>query len=328
MGKSLVRALTIIYVAGILLWFGLWLLVGDRVWWTTFLNLHVPCLFVPAPLIILLTALSRQRQSIVLSFIPLLIFGMLYWPYVIPQSTQSDRMSNLQVMTYNVLYSNSDYDAVVNVILRYQPDLVALQEVQPEMMSQLSLRLERVYPYSLMGDEHIYGTPAVFSRHPIIDAYILDLEADRPAVVTKIQIDDTEITFISAHLVAYGWRWWAQLTEIPEIVRQRTHEQNRQAHLLLEAIKNQDGPVVIACDCNSKETSSSYQILTKSMTNAARATGWTIGAGALANAQQDTDLQHIDYVLYRGSLTPINVYAIQDFGGSDHLPVLALFHWN
>ncbi len=93
-------------------------------------------------------------------------------------------------------------------------------------------------------------------------------------------------------------------------------------------MKNQGEPVIIACDCNSKETSSSYQILTGSMTNATRTSGWTIGADTLANARQDTDLQHIDYVLYRGSLTPINVYAIQDFGGSDHLPVLTLFHLN
>jgi endonuclease/exonuclease/phosphatase family metal-dependent hydrolase len=49
-------------------------------------------------------------------------------------------------MAFNVLYTNADYDAVADLILEYQPDLVALQEVQPEMMRRLKERLKGSYP--------------------------------------------------------------------------------------------------------------------------------------------------------------------------------------
>jgi endonuclease/exonuclease/phosphatase family metal-dependent hydrolase len=227
-------------------------------------------------------------------------------------------------MTYNVLYSNSNYDAVANVIQTYRPDLIALQEVQPKMMSELTTRLGSVYPYSRMGHEHPYGTTAAFSHYPVVDSYVLDLESDRSAVVLKVNVDEMEVTFISAHLLAYGLEWVA-LPDVPQTVNQRVQDQNHQANLLLQEVQKQNGSVIVACDCNSKETSDPYRILTGRMTSAARATGWVIGDSRLAGAQQGTDLQHIDYVFFRGSLRATQVYSIRDSGGSDHLPVLALF---
>jgi endonuclease/exonuclease/phosphatase (EEP) superfamily protein YafD len=130
--------------------------------------------------------------------------------------------------------------------------------------------------------------------------------------------------FISSHLLAYGL-WWVKPVDMPETIVQRTSDQNRQAQLLVAEIQKHEGLVIIACDCNSKETAGSHRILASAMTNAARESGRRIGAKPLANAKQDTDLQHIDYIFYRGDLMPLNVYALQDSGGSDHLPVLALF---
>jgi endonuclease/exonuclease/phosphatase (EEP) superfamily protein YafD len=312
------------HVALILVWFGLWLVVGDGLWWVALLNRIVPQMFAPTPLVILLAVISRQRRLITVSFIPLLVFVALFWPYVIPRPAQMTGRPALRVMTYNVLYSNSDYDAVAGVILTYRPDLIALQEVQPKMMSKLTSRLNDTYPYSLMGHEHPYGTAAAFSHYPVVDSYVLDLESDRSAVVLKVKVDGTDATFISAHLLPYGLEWIA-LPDIPRTVNQRVRDQNRQASLLVQEAQKQDGPVIVACDCNSKETSDPHRILAGQMTSAARVTGWVIGDSMLAGAQQDTDVQHIDYMFYRGSLRATQVYSIRDSGGSDHLPVLALF---
>lgn len=110
-------------------------------------------------------------------------------------------------MTYNVLYSNTDYDAIANVILTYQPDLVALQEVKVEMMDALKDRLVNDYPYSLMGTENDFGTTAVFSKYPFADSYVLNLQADRPATIVKTNIKGQNITFAAVHLLAYGLQW-------------------------------------------------------------------------------------------------------------------------
>ncbi len=175
-----------------------------------------------------------------------------------------------------------------------------------------------------MGDGHPYGTTAVFSRHPFLDSYVLDLKADRPAVVVKISAGGETATFVSAHLLAYGMQW-VPLAEIPATINERVFEQERQAQLLVEEMERLGGPAIVACDCNSKEASGSYRILAEAMKNAAREARWAINAPVLAGVQRDADLQHIDYVFYRGALEAMNVYAIRDWGGSDHAPVLAAF---
>ena len=75
-----IAGLTLTYVAALVIWFGLWLVVGDDIWWMVILNRFVPQMFAPAPLFILLAIFSRRLGLIATSLIPLLIFGLLYWP--------------------------------------------------------------------------------------------------------------------------------------------------------------------------------------------------------------------------------------------------------
>lgn len=325
--KQAVSAFSLVYSALITIWFGLWLTVRDGWWWLTVINRFGLQLFAPVLIILPLALFSRRREAIAASLIPPLVFGALYWPYFTPCLARPNQTPSLRVMTYNVLFSNKDYDAVANVILTHRPDLVALQEVQPEMMGALVERLGETYPHSLMSGEHPYGTTAVFSRHPFLDSYVLNLKADRPAVVVKISAGGETVTFVSAHLLAFGVQWVSP-AEIPATINQRVFEQGRQAQMLVEEIEGQGGAGIVACDCNSKETSGSYRILAGAMKNAAREARWAINAPLLAGARRDADLQHIDYVFYRGALEAMNVYAIRDWGGSDHAPVLATFTWH
>ena len=208
-----------------------------------------------------------------------------------------------------------------------EPDLVALQEVQPEMMAALQEQLATAYPYSRLGSANQYGTTAVFSRHPILDSYVLDLKADRPAVVVKTEIDNRPVTMISVHLLAYSL-WWVGLPEIPALVVERTDNQNRQAEILVEEIQKQEGIVILGCDCNSKETSRSYRLLADTMINTSREVGWIFNAGGLENGKRDRNLQHIDYLFYRGAISPLSLDVVQDKGGSDHRPIIASYSFN
>ena len=310
----------IVYSVSISVWFVLWLIIGDRFWWLSVLNRIVPYLFIPALLFLVWGLFTRRYRSIIPLLLPVLIFGGMYHPYLIPRLTKpAGENPDLKVMTYNVLYSNFDYDTVANVVLAYQPDLVALQEVQPGMMSALQARLADEYPYSLMGTENEYGTTAVFSRYAFTDSYVLDLQADRPAVVVKTNIGGHPVTFVAVHLLAYNL-WWTKWKDIPAVVAQRTARQNRQAEVVLGQVEDFDGIVIVGCDCNSYETSSSYRIFDRSMNNSARETGWVLGEAELGTA-----LQQIDYVWYRGSLKPIWVNKLRDSDGSDHFPVLSAF---
>jgi vancomycin resistance protein VanJ len=314
----------LIYTVGLAIWFGFWRWTGDHFWWMAILNRIAPYLFIPVLLLAVLAVIRRNYRTLVVLLFPVIIFAGLYWPYVVPQGMQKSHPLVLKVMTYNILYSNTDYDRTANVVRRYQPDLVALQEVQPATMTALQTRLRDLYPYSLMGTPNPYGTTAVFSRYAFIDSYTLDLTVDRPAVVVHVNVNGSTVTFLSAHLAAFNLQQ-VPLLDIPNVTRQRTHDQNLQATLLIEKIARETGNVILGCDCNSKETSRSYQILSQALANAARKVGWVFGASLLTGVKQDRDLQHIDYIFYKGEqLQPVGVYAVQDSGGSDHLPVLAI----
>ena len=183
---------------------------------------------------------------------------MLYSSYLFPKLALSESKEFVSVMTFNVLFINQEYKEIADIILSYQPDFVALQEVQSEMMASLRMNLNEMYPYSMIGPENPYGTTAVFSKHPFTESYILDLEADRDAVVVKAEVEGQEVTFISAHLLSYTGLWWVDLNDWPEVINAWTVAQNQQAQIIIDEVLKQNGIVIVGCDCNSKETSNSY----------------------------------------------------------------------
>lgn len=320
---SWLTVVTAPYLTGVGIWFGLWWVTGDRFWWMVGLNRSEWLLFAPAPILILAALWQKKWRLAAAAALPLLLALWLYQPYWRLQLAPTPP-PDLSVMTYNVLFSNQAYDETAAVILAYRPDLVALQEVQPRMMAELEKRLAGVYPYALMGPRHPYGTTAVFSRHPILARQILDLEDDRPATLVTIEKGGTPVTWTAVHLRAYELRWLPRL-QIPAAVRERTQRQNRQAAILLEALAGREGVTLIGCDCNSKELSSSYRLLRVDFANAAHSHGRFFPPAPLPGAQPDTRPGHIDYILYRGGLTPAGTYVIQNRGGSDHQPVIAFF---
>lgn len=314
------------YILFLCVWFLLWQTVGDGPWWLTILNRIVPYLFLPVPVFLVWLVRTGEYKLSALLILPVLIFSFVYHPYLLPKFSKSAPPdADLSVMTYNVLYSNLDYDAVAHIILRYHPDLVALQEATPEMMDALKDRLANEYPYSLHATRNHDGMTAVFSRHPLAEAYILDLGADRLAVIAKAEVKHQTVAFAAVHLRAYGLQWVRPLSGIPRAIVERTHAQNRQVDILLEELQDVSGSVVIGCDCNSQETSSSYRMLDRWFENAAHQVGWRFPGIKLVGAVQDNRMQHIDFIWYRGALEPFAAYQIKDSGGSDHHPVLALF---
>lgn len=326
MKSSRPSTLLYIYIIFICIWFLLWLTIGDGPWWLTVFNRVVPYLFLPAPLFLVVLARTRKYRLAALLLLPLAIFSFLYHPYIFPNLSKADASRvNLIVMTYNVLYNNSDYDGIARVILTHHPDLVALQEVLPETMSELEIRLEGEYPYSIHGTNKDYGVTAVFSHYPLTEVEVLTLGEDHRAVIAKTIINDQTVTFVAVHLRAYGLQWVRPIRNIPKEIVIRTKAQNRQVEILWEELQNEQGPVIIGCDCNSKETSSSYRMLDRWFNTAAYQVGWQLPGIQRAGARQDISMEHIDYIWYRGKLEPLAAYRIIDSGGSDHHPVLALF---
>jgi vancomycin resistance protein VanJ len=317
--------LRLVYLSAILIWFGLWAVVQDGNWWMALLSHAVPFLCAPS-LVVLFAALRdkpRRARWFGLALIPVLIFTALFWPYVLPRRAPSLAQTDLRVMTYNVLFSNTDADAIARNILHYKPDLVALQEVLPPFFAKLRNKLIAEYSYFIVGEANTFGTTAIFSRHPFASSRVVSLNSDRPALIVEIKLGNRVVTFANAHLLAFGLSW-RPLRDVPAAVTQLNLEQQQQARTVLNAIKDAD-TAIFACDCNVRDPSSVFRFVSTEMRSASREFGWAINAALPPGAHLDTDLQHLDYVFYRGKLRLNLAYSVSDSGGSDHLPLVAEF---
>lgn len=204
-------------------------------------------------------------------------------------------------------------------------DIVALQEVQPQLMEYLARAFETSYPYAVSAPSHPYGAPAILSRLPFQAVEILDLQADRAAVLVRIEHAGQPVTIVSAHLLAYGLEW-VSWPDLPAVVNQRVREQERQAARILAATSAAAQPnVIVACDCNSPETSGPTRLLYSAFQSSARAAGWSWPAFSQPGASLDLAPDHIDYIFYRGMFQAVAHYRLVERGGSDHYPLVAEF---
>jgi endonuclease/exonuclease/phosphatase (EEP) superfamily protein YafD len=159
-------------VNGILItiWFAIWLLFSDGHWLLVTLNRGIHFLFIPSFVLMLLAIVRQRIDVIVITIIPFLIFLYTYGPHYMPTWTGTNPTVDFQVMTFNVLYSNHNYEEMTDFLQEQQPDLVALQEVKPKMFAELTRNLNSIYPFSFISPVNDYGTTAILSRHPIISS--------------------------------------------------------------------------------------------------------------------------------------------------------------
>lgn len=269
-----------------------------------------------------------------ISCLPLLLFALLFWSHFLNQSPAVVEGSGLRVLNFNILYSNHDYTAIALLIKSQRPDLVALQEVQPEAMRYLVEQLAHDFPHYAQATYNPYGTTAIFSRLPVSNTYILDLEADRSAVAMRVLDGERSITFISAHLRAFGWPTIRYLWENDSLsaalfaARQFRVEQNRQAEILVQALSSSgDDAAILACDCNSKAFMSTYALLNKELKSATRAVGWQAWRTIPTGAYLELNPQNVEYTFYDGALSPTTAYKLRQNAGSDHDPLFSEFVW-
>ncbi len=124
-------------------------LVATRWWFADLLTqftVQYVILLTPAVLVMLW---YRRWRSALLFVLALICNAWLVTAYYgpVPLAARSGKLDwNLRIMTQNVLRPNTDYQKVRELIEQLDPDIVALQEVDPAWMNALA-GLRNVYPH-------------------------------------------------------------------------------------------------------------------------------------------------------------------------------------
>jgi vancomycin resistance protein VanJ len=245
---------------------------ADRLWFGA-LNLYLPQVVWAIPGILLSAfALKVAWQW---TWIPLLgiawVLGPIMgfcWPLNTPQ--QSRAGMPLRVMTWNVKYNHHDklaHSALMRDIERNNPTVVVLQEAQGMLNGPFG-------DYFSKWNVRSYGQYIIASRLPLGELRILRISfpgeettcpgTKHTCVRTQLQIGDTSVALYNVHFESPRWGldalrvvrrdpWY-----LPKAIQQLENNvvaRLTQVRTLQKYVRQEKGPVIIAGDLNSPDTS-------------------------------------------------------------------------
>ncbi len=221
--------------------------------------LHVP-LLIAVPVALLLRKSYTVLPALVLTAITAL------W-LVVPMFPRSSQASNageeLTLITFNLYTGNRQVDSVVDWLLAQEPDVIVFQEVSYANAVRTPLdRLTAELPHVLYFEKSI-----LFSRYLIVEQDTDTLsrgEKGRELIRAVLALPSGN------EIAVYGVR-----LSTPDLspVSYNEDTRNDQIAYLLDRLRAEALPFIIAGDFNLSEHSTIYQDVTRDMQDAFRAAG-------------------------------------------------------
>lgn len=290
--------------------------VGVTRWPLELLHHFVPHLTVLAALATAFCLLTRHRRMAVVA---LLLTGFFAVDWGIPSfapahtslASVPSRADALTLLTHNVYVQNPDQDALIRWFAGRPANVIALQEVNPQMIKRLR-RGEDGYPWRMIAEDdyidhgwHSSEAIALLSRYPIIEERRLKPWAQTWQVaLARLELPD-------------GVRPWIVVVHVPSpLHRHNLPMRDLILQQLAPVVAALDDPVIVLGDFNASRFTPAFRHFVADANlqtvNFDPAT-YPAGAGPLGLG--------IDHVLVRGAiLSSVHAAAAH---GSDHRPLTA-----
>ena len=253
------------------------------------------------------TTMKRYRLASLLTLLALLATsGNLSMRYPIARPVTT--LQTLKLMSFNVLFTNRNYQSVIDEIVKHNPDVVAILEYSKKWDAELA-PLRKTHPYVVCEPRpHSFGV-AIYSRYPLSKIKKSKLPAiniDNPFLSTVVSFDDQSIRLAAVH--AYSPTSQARLSL-----------RNQQFNKIAELLGSSDTPTVVLGDFNCTPWSPFLKdFQTKTGLNDSRR-----GFGNQGTWPTQSTLLRIP--IDQAFVSP-NIYVHNRFvggaTGSDHLPII------
>lgn len=227
-------------------------------------------------------------------------------------------------MTLNLGNGLADPSRLVQVIHSSYADIVALQELDGGLASELEKTLSDIYPFQEL---HPMGIPGkgLLSKFAITDAELLALHPERPDLFATLEIPERRLRVIVAH-------------PPPPRIRPAQRYENRlrlqQIDQLIDVATAEDATILLG-DFNMMPWQADYRkFATAGLVDAFQVAGARGGATLPRRlqwmARSESRLSRItmppfmrvDYILHTPDIVPLRAWTGAETG-SDHLPVVA-----
>jgi len=282
-----------------------------RFWWFLDLFSHFRVQYFFGLLAVALVLLMRARLKApaffgVLAMVNLCVIAPLYVGKE-PQPTKVSR--SYRGLLTNVNTESGDPAKVGQAIRQLDPDFVALEEVNDQWLSALSVPLG-AYPYSkAMPRADNFGI-ALYSKHPFARSEIRQVgEVEIPSVIAELELPDGRLTVIATH-------------PLPSCGAEYSRLRNDQLARLPGIVKQATSPVLLLGDLNATPWCSHFKRLLRE----SGLRDSSQGRGVLATWPTQLPILQIpiDHCLHTAGIH-VTRRAIGPAVGSDHYPLVVDF---
>jgi vancomycin resistance protein VanJ len=305
-----------LYFAYLAFWLVLHLLVGEPWWWLWLMTVLAEYAFAGLLLVLGIAVLVRRTEVwvglTVSAALGIWMFGGLFVPKPAPAFAAG---RDISVMTYNLLGEVREPGAVLRTIRAAKADLVALQEVNPQVAEAIRTELAEEYPHQVLDARRgVFGMGTI-SRYPLRDT------GQKPGgfwsalpQVLEMDVHGRPITVINAHPVApYAWGHYSE---------QLTEQRQTQVRGVAELVRASSGPVLICIDLNSTDRTVVYRTVSQGLHDTWREAGW--GPGHSWSLMRELGWWfRIDYIFTSDHFRILRAEHGEWDGNSDHRPVVA-----
>lgn len=212
-----------------------------------------------------------------------------------PAAASQNRIS---LVSANVLCDNRDFERVMTMVRRENPDIFVAVETSPAWLDGLK-PLEKLYPYRMTPDLGIFGL-SVYAKRPFT-AHIEHIgQSGMP--LAELHFDD--LTLFVAH-------------PMPPATKRLTQENTTYLEILARRVRATPGKVIIAGDLNTTLWSRYMAPLLSEKVQ------WPYGSGLRHTWPSDSPWLaiQIDHIFAKGAVA--GRYKVLEAVGSDHYPVRA-----
>jgi len=224
--------------------------------------------------------------------------------YIADSEFQWDQQLN--VLHANVLSTNTDHEALFELVRAEKPDVVVLQEVSSQWLMALdTLRQDFPYSYAEARDGN-FGI-ALFSRVPLISISHVDSPpTGYPTLVATLDLGSESLRLISTH------------PTIP-LGQQLYTDRNEQLESIRTLLTGHTGPLVLVGDLNTGMWDSNY----RSLENETGLRNARTGFGVIPTwpTFMPFAMIPIDHVLVSDDVGVVEMRSGPRIG-SDHLPLI------
>lgn len=327
-----------VYSAAVIVYLVLRLLFGDGFWWLLLVNTFAYLVFVPLLVLIPAALLVRARMAAFRLFLLAVIALLWFGPYYTPKPVRAASDTALHVLSLNVWGNNHHLDDIEAWVRGNNADIVLLQEISPAYANDGLANLRDLYPYqSVQPDPSRWGGNFTLSRYPILEETYVDLHTPGTPAPLRLVLDvaGQRVAVYNLHLAfpVGEPRFIAPLDSFYLRVALDFDDRlrNRQISTLIEHLKTERYPFLVAGDFNTSDQSVTYGQLAALMRDSFREAGVGLGNSWPVSAARGLPafippLIRIDYIWHSSDFRAIAAW--QDAPvGSDHLPLHALLEF-